>query len=208
VIAKSRPEIEKANRKNIQMLLAFTYRDVSDADLEAYLKVYEDKDSRWVRDIIQGAIEEQFRPSMEQGARAVKKVVQAHKRKQTMFAPKCGQSESPNQDEPEQDEPVDEARTQEQAVAKPQVGKTAAPESKPVASESKIPVADGKPAVPANNVAVPQKKPAAERKVAALDQKTAVPHKRRVHRRAGPETDLRACLSLATNAEIIACAEK
>lgn len=99
MIVKSRPEIEKANRSSAQVMLAFTYRNVSDADLASYLKVYEDKNSKWVQDIAQAAIKEQFKSSMEKGAQGMKRIVQAHKRKKTMFAPKCGQSESPN-DEP------------------------------------------------------------------------------------------------------------
>lgn len=204
MIAKSRPEIEKANRSNAQIALAFTYRDVSDADLDAYAKMYEDKDSIWVQDIAQAAIEEQFKSSMEQGARAVKKVVQAHKRKKTMFAPKCGESESPNEDEPVQEEQIKDEPVKEKHVEKAPASKAAAPESKIAVPDSRGVTADSKVAEPASKAVT------SDVKVAALDQKVAAPAKpiRRVHHYANPETDLRDCLRLATSAKIIACAEK
>lgn len=202
MIAKSRPEIEKTNRTNAQMALAFTYRDVSNADLETYLKIYEDKDSQWVLDTSLAALDEQFKVSMEQGARAVKKVVQAHKRKKTMFSPKCGQSESPNQDEPEQSESVKDEHSAKESPVKQPAAK---------APDNNIAARDNKVAASRNKVAAPNDKAAAaEITLAALDQQAVVPHKavvRKVQRRA-PGTDLRYCLNLATSAEVIACAEK
>ena len=190
MIAKKLPEIDKANHSSTQVMLAFSYRDVSAADLDTYVKIYEDKDSRWAQDIAVAAIDEQFKSSMDQGSRAMKKVVQAHKHKKTMFAPKCGESESPNIDEPVQKQVKDEP-VKERNVAKEQTSLAAATKS---------------------NVAAPDTKAAAaDVKVAALEQNAAARHKavRKVHRRTRPPgTDLRACLSLATSAEIIACTEK
>jgi len=88
-IEEQRPDIEKANRTTVQVMLAFTYRDVSDADLAEYLKTNEDEDSKWVQDIVQAAIEEQFNIGIEQEAKGMKQFVRAHKPKKTMFAPKC-----------------------------------------------------------------------------------------------------------------------
>lgn len=172
MIAKKLPEIEKANRSSAQIMLAFTYRNVPDADLDTYSKVYEDKDSMWAQRITVSAIEEQFKSSMELSAGAMKKIVQAHLSKKTMFAPKCGESESPNKDEPVQSEQIKDKPVN---AAKAQTSKAAA----------------------------------ASVKIAGLEQNAAVPHKP-VHKshRPKPKADLRACLDLATSAEIIACAEK
>lgn len=88
-LVKIRPEIEKASRSSAQVMLAFVYRDVSGKDLEAYLKTYEDSDSKWEQGIIQAAIEKQFRAGIEKEAHGMRQLVQSHRPKQTMFAPKC-----------------------------------------------------------------------------------------------------------------------
>jgi len=88
-VANERPEIEKANRSSAQVMLAFTYRDVSDADLSAYLKTYEYKDSRLLQSYILLAIEEQYRSSIEKVTQGIRQLVQIRKPKKTMFAPKC-----------------------------------------------------------------------------------------------------------------------
>ncbi len=90
-IEKNRPDIEKVNHNSELMMLAFTYRDVTDVDLDEYLKIYEDKDSKWVQDIILVATEEQFKSSIGKAVQGIGKYIQAHKRKRTMFAPKCGE---------------------------------------------------------------------------------------------------------------------
>ena len=69
VIDEQRPDIEKSTRSSAQVMLAFTYRDVSDADLNEYLNTYEDKDGKWVQDFVQAAIEEQFNLSIEKEAK-------------------------------------------------------------------------------------------------------------------------------------------
>jgi len=89
VIEDKRPEIEKATRSTAQVMLAFTYRDVSDADLNEYLKTYEDKDGKWVQDFVQKAIEKQFDSSIETEAKGMKLFAESHRPKKTMFAPKC-----------------------------------------------------------------------------------------------------------------------
>jgi hypothetical protein len=88
-IEEKRPEIETANRSSAQVMLAFTYREVSDADLAEYLKSNEDKDSKWVQDFVQAAIEDQFNSSIKKETKGMRKFVQAHRPKKTMFAPKC-----------------------------------------------------------------------------------------------------------------------
>ncbi len=88
-IAKNRPEIEKATRSRSQVMLSFTYRDVSDADLSDYINVYEDPDSKWLQEKVQGAIEEQFKLGIKKVGYGMKQIVQSHKPKKTMFAPKC-----------------------------------------------------------------------------------------------------------------------
>lgn len=88
-IEGQRPDIEKATRSSAQVMLAFTYRDVSDADLNEYLNTYEDKDGKWVQDFVQVAIEEQFNSGIAKEAKGMKQFVQSHKPKKTMFAPKC-----------------------------------------------------------------------------------------------------------------------
>lgn len=89
MIDEQRPDIEKSTRSSAQVMLAFTYRDVSDADLNEYLQINEDKDSKWVQDFVQAAIEEQFNLGIEKEAKGMKQFVQSHKPKKTMFAPKC-----------------------------------------------------------------------------------------------------------------------
>lgn len=174
MIAQNRSQIEKSNRSTAQIMLAFTYRDVSDADLVGYVKVYEDKDARWVQDIAQAAIAGQLKRSMTQGAQGIKPIIQAHKRKKTMFAPKCGESESPNGDEPANEEPVKEEPVKEVRDSKKHISRV--PDRKSI-SDRKVIIAAGKPGG-------------------------------KVRRNPSPGRDLRDCLLLATDAEVIACAEK
>lgn len=145
VIAQNRSDIETATRNSTQIVLSFLYRDVSDADLKAYLKMTENKDSKWMMNITTSALLEKLELSMEQGVRAIAKIIKAHAPKKTMFAPKCGQSVSPDQD--------DDASARGKQVTTSASARTA----------------------------------------------NSLP---------GPDVDLRACLGLATSAEIIACAEK
>ena len=98
-IAENRSDIEKASRSSTQIVLSFLYRDVSIADLKAYLKMSKNIDSKWVMDIATAALVEQLEMSMEQGSRAIAKILKTHAPKKTMFAPKCGQSLSPDQDD-------------------------------------------------------------------------------------------------------------
>jgi len=190
IVAKKLPEIEKANQSTAQVMLAFTYRDISDAELDNYAKIYEDKDSRWTQDIAVAAIEDQFKSSMDQGSRTLKKIVQAHKPKKTMFAPKCGESVAPNKDEPLQKQVKNE----------------------PIKVRNETTPQPSQAAVTVNEVAAPDAKAAAaDIKVTSLDKNAAARQQKavgKVPRRIGAGTDLRACLSLATSAEIIACSEK
>jgi hypothetical protein len=142
VIAQNRPAIEKVNRSNTEVTLAFIYRDVSDDDLASYLKLNSDKDSKWLQGITQNAVEKQFKTSLAKGVQGLKKIFRAHAPKRTMFAPKCGQSLSPE----------DEAATQVKVANHSSAGK---------------------------------------------------PRHHYAHGR-----DLRHCLDLPTNAQIIACTEK
>jgi hypothetical protein len=89
VLAQKHEKMEKASRSSAQVMLAFVYRDVGDAELESYAAVYEDKDVKWLHDIAVAAIEEQFKASAENGARTAKRLIDAHRPKKTMFAPKC-----------------------------------------------------------------------------------------------------------------------
>jgi hypothetical protein len=89
MLDEQRPDIEKSTRSSAQVMLAFTYRDVTDADLNEYLKINEDADSKWVQDFVQAAIEEQFNWGIEKETKGMKQFVQSHKPKKTMFAPKC-----------------------------------------------------------------------------------------------------------------------
>lgn len=179
MVANKLPDIEKANHTRTQVMLAFSYRDVSDADLETYAKIYDDKDGRWVQNIAVTAINEQYKLSMELGSRVIKNVVQAHNRKRTMFAPKCGESESPSEDES-----VEERRVQK------------GHDSQAAPKESKVSLLVTK--------ATTGIKLASQEQNAAASQSV----ERKIHRSTATGTDLRSCLSLATSTEIIACTEK
>lgn len=195
MIKRSRPEIEKANRSRVQVMLAYTYRDVPDADLGAYVETYEGKDARWVQDIIHAAIEEQFKSSVQTGAQGMKKIIDAHRPKKTMFAPKCGQSASPGEAEPSRDEPAERKIKKQRA-----------------------PTAPARSASASADAAAPQDKPAATHQVsrqssvksaaAGGDAGAAGKPARHAHHYPAPERDLRHCLGLATSADIIACANK
>lgn len=89
LIEKNKPNIEKANRSTAQAMLAFTYREVSDADLKEYLDLYQDKDNKWVLNIVQSAMVEQFKSSVTKSAQGIGAYVRAQQPKKTMFAPKC-----------------------------------------------------------------------------------------------------------------------
>ncbi len=88
-IEKQLPELQKATKSQAQITLAFTYRDVSDADLGEYVNTYEDKDSKWLQKYIQQAIEEQFRAGTRKVGFGMKQLIESRKPKKTMFAPKC-----------------------------------------------------------------------------------------------------------------------
>ncbi len=94
-IAKSRPQIEKANRRATEVVFAYTYRNVSDSDLNEYLKTYEDQDGKWIQGLIQAAVGQEFKSDSETEAQGLRQIVQAHEPKQTMFAPKCDERKSP-----------------------------------------------------------------------------------------------------------------
>lgn len=98
-IEKQLPEIQKATRSRAQIMLAFTYRDVSDTDLGEYVNIYEDKDSKWLQKYIQLAIEEQFKSGTRKVGFGMKQLVQSRKPKKTMFAPKCDDQEAAKMDE-------------------------------------------------------------------------------------------------------------
>ncbi len=195
MIEKNRPEIEKASRSRAQVMLAFTYRNVPDADLRTYVDLYEDKDSKWMQEMVQAAVGAQFKSSMEKGAQGIRKIIQAHKPKKTMFAPKCGQSESPSEDERRRDESVVGHKVEEQPESKVLSRRAAIPDHEIAFTDRQTaeePQSSKKPEV---KVAVPNKGGVILRK----------PAKRRHH---SPGRDLRYCLDLATTAEIIACANK
>jgi hypothetical protein len=97
-IGKRRSEIEKATRSEAQVMLSFTYRDVSDADLGEYIEIYEAKDSKWLHEYVRMAIEEQFKSGIMKVGMGMKKLIQSHKPKKTMFAPKCNDPEITNED--------------------------------------------------------------------------------------------------------------
>lgn len=196
-IEKSRPIIEKSGHNRAEMTLAFTYRNVPDAELGNYLKLYEDKDSIWVDGIVEAAIAEQFKSSMKTGLQGIRPIILAHRPKKTMFAPKCGQSESPGEDDEVQEAPV-RTKSISQKVASANLP---AQNSAASAARKRLP---GKPVI---------KKPASKQSSA----KSAVAHQKvatfgqaggKVHHYPGPERDLRYCLRHSTDAEIIACAEK
>src|SRR6266481_2268959 len=91
IVREKQPEIEKATRSTTQVILAFTYRDVSDVDLSEYLKANEDKDNAWMQGFVRAAIEEQFSLGIEKETKGMRQFVQSHKPKKTMFAPKCSE---------------------------------------------------------------------------------------------------------------------
>jgi hypothetical protein len=88
-IADVRPEIEKSIRNTVLVLYSYVYRGVDDADLNEYLKIYEDKDSKWVQGIVNAAIESEFNDGMAKEVAGLKHLIPPRKRNQSMFAPKC-----------------------------------------------------------------------------------------------------------------------
>lgn len=92
-IANNRTEFEKANRSTVQVMLAFTYRKVSDADLDKYISYYNDKDSMWLQDFVQKTVEVQFKSDIENATPRLKRLIQSRKPKKTMFAPKCSNND-------------------------------------------------------------------------------------------------------------------
>jgi hypothetical protein len=100
-VEKQLPEIQKATRSRTQITLAFTYRDVSDADLGKYVNTYEDKDSKWIQKYIQLAIEEQFKSGTRKVGFGMKQLIQSRKPKKTMFAPKCNDQVIAKEETPE-----------------------------------------------------------------------------------------------------------
>ena len=99
-IEKNRHDIEKATRNQSLMNLAYTYRDVSDADLDEYVKTHEEKDIKWLDEIIVKAIAKQFESGMKKVGLGMKEIVQSQKPKKTMFAPKCASNESTHEELP------------------------------------------------------------------------------------------------------------
>lgn len=100
-IEKQLPEITKATRSRAQIMLAFTYRDVSDADLGKYVSTYEDRDSKWLQRYIQLAIEEQFKTGTRKVGFGMRQLIQSQKPKKTMFAPKCSAPEATGDETPD-----------------------------------------------------------------------------------------------------------
>jgi hypothetical protein len=100
-IEKQLPEIRKATKSRAQIMLAFTYRDISDVDLGEYVNTYEDKDSKWLQQYIQLAIEEQFKSGTRKVGFGMKQLIQSRKPKKTMFAPKCNDQEVAKDKAPE-----------------------------------------------------------------------------------------------------------
>ena len=194
VIEKSRPAIEKTAHNRAEMILAFTYRDVSDAELGDYLKLYEDKDSKWIDGIVEAAIAEQFKLSMNAGAQGMRPIILAHRPKKTMFAPKCGQPESPGDDEFSQSEQVE-------ANDIKGVASNALPAPKTKISK---PPGSGKPVFKQKTVTQPKANSVNMRN--KTHKQGGLAHKG--HRYPVPGRDLRDCLNYTTNAEIIACTER
>lgn len=208
-VAKTRPALEARMRSNVQVMLAFTYRDLTDSELDSYAQAYEDKDARWVMDLVQAALVEQFQVSMRQALRGMNPIVLAHKPKKTMFAPKCGQSASPAEERAmaaqakAERNPPRGAEAQQAAAepaAKAPQPEVAAAEAKPAAPEAKPRVAE-KQAAPAAASQEPNKEPVT--RLAALEKPAA-----KAHHYPARDRDLRDCLQLASSAAVIACAEK
>ncbi|HEY5993836.1 MAG TPA: hypothetical protein VIU46_04455 [Gallionellaceae bacterium] len=67
----SRPEMESLALNT----LAYTYRDVSDADLAEYLKIYEKENSRHIQGVIYSAITEEFNQASARMGRGIMKAI-------------------------------------------------------------------------------------------------------------------------------------
>ncbi len=70
-----------ANKENMVSLattiLAYTYRDVSDADLTEYLRIYEKENSRHIHEVIYAAIVEEYNQASTRMGRGIMKAVKA-----------------------------------------------------------------------------------------------------------------------------------
>ncbi|HEY8119045.1 MAG TPA: hypothetical protein VIE91_07395 [Methylophilaceae bacterium] len=107
-VAAQTKSIEKATQASTLLGLAFTYRDVSDSDLSAYINIYRERDSLWFQKILKDVILAQFMAGAEKMAEGVSKLSKLARANQSMFTPKCGESRPVNttEAEPQKIEPI------------------------------------------------------------------------------------------------------
>ena len=63
--AAQHDEFQEDIRNSVRAAMAYTYRDVSDADLQKYVDQHNDADMRWFFDLLFKAINEEFRINAE-----------------------------------------------------------------------------------------------------------------------------------------------
>lgn len=89
-LTEKRNDIAKSQQSSVLVLLAFTYRDVSDKDFSSYSDMLKDKDAIWFQGILQSAILKQFNEGSKVMAEGLTKIAMAKKASQSMFTPQCG----------------------------------------------------------------------------------------------------------------------
>lgn len=80
--------IKTAIQKDMQITMARTYKDVSDRDMDDYIKIYNSPDAMWVQRIVQKVIKDQSEIGATKVGQAVGMLVHG-KSDKSMFTPKC-----------------------------------------------------------------------------------------------------------------------
>lgn len=93
VLASKRPAMNAQIAGGVRLMMAYIYRNATDADLGAYLKMHRDPDGKFLNRLLSDAYEEQFKSGGSAMARNLQIVALATRPEKTMFAPKCEQFE-------------------------------------------------------------------------------------------------------------------
>jgi hypothetical protein len=86
----NKSQFEKASVSYALAALAYTFRDVTDKDLSAYIDIYSIKDVRWFQGVLNDAVIKEYKLGIETLSEEYTKFVIAKKASLSMFTPKCG----------------------------------------------------------------------------------------------------------------------
>lgn len=78
-MARQRPAVEENIRNAVQVAMAYAYKDVSDADLAEYTRIYEKENNKWMLGLVYAAITEEFQNASALMGERLEKLARAKK---------------------------------------------------------------------------------------------------------------------------------